>query len=56
MEAAAEILPTVPKDQQNRVARFLEARGLSPGYSNNDVVLTRLSVSRFERTCSQSDK
>lgn len=29
MEAAAEILPTVPKEQQNKVARFLETRGLS---------------------------
>jgi hypothetical protein len=29
MEAAAEILPAVPKDQMNKVARFLEGRGLS---------------------------
>jgi len=28
MEAAAEILPAVPKDQMNKVARFLESRGL----------------------------
>jgi coatomer subunit beta' len=28
MEAAAEILPTLPKDQLNKVARFLEGRGL----------------------------
>jgi len=27
MEAAEEILPTIPKEQQNKVARFLEARG-----------------------------
>lgn len=27
MEAAAEILPTIPKEQRNRVARFLEGRG-----------------------------
>jgi coatomer subunit beta' len=27
--AAAEILPTIPKDQRNRVARFLEAQGAS---------------------------
>lgn len=33
MEAAAELLPTVPKEQRNKVARFLEARGLS---SRND--------------------
>ena len=29
MNVAEEILPTVPKEQQNKVARFLEARGLS---------------------------
>ena len=29
MEAAAEILQTVPKEQQNKVARFLETIGLS---------------------------
>jgi coatomer subunit beta' len=28
MEAAAEILSSVPKDQMNKVARFLEGRGL----------------------------
>ena len=27
MEAAAEILPTLPKDQLNKVARFLEGKG-----------------------------
>lgn len=27
MDAAGEILPTVPKDQLNKVARFLEGRG-----------------------------
>jgi coatomer subunit beta' len=27
MDAAAEILPSIPKEQRNRVARFLEARG-----------------------------
>lgn len=27
MDAAAEILPTIPKDQLNKVARFLESRG-----------------------------
>lgn len=26
-EAAAEILPTLPKDQLNKVARFLESKG-----------------------------
>ncbi|KAK9807397.1 hypothetical protein WJX73_000390 [Symbiochloris irregularis] len=28
MEAAEELLPSIPKDQMNSVARFLEARGL----------------------------
>ena len=27
MDTAAEILPTIPKDQLNKVARFLEGRG-----------------------------
>jgi coatomer subunit beta' len=27
MDAAAEILPTIPRDQLNKVARFLEGRG-----------------------------
>jgi coatomer subunit beta' len=29
MQAAEEILPTVPKDQLNKVARFLEQRGMN---------------------------
>lgn len=29
MDAAAEILPTVPKEQRNKVASFLEGRGAS---------------------------
>ena len=28
METAAEILPSIPKEQRNKVARFLEARGM----------------------------
>lgn len=28
MDTAAEILPTIPKDQLNKVARFLEGRGV----------------------------
>lgn len=28
MDAAAEILPTIPKEQRNRVATFLEGRGM----------------------------
>jgi coatomer subunit beta' len=27
MDTAAEILPSIPKEQRNKVARFLEARG-----------------------------
>ena len=27
METAAEILPSIPKEQRSKVARFLEARG-----------------------------
>lgn len=27
MDAAEEILPSIPKEQRSRVARFLEARG-----------------------------
>lgn len=27
MDAAEEILPTIPKEQRNKVARFLEGRG-----------------------------
>ena len=27
MDIAAEILPSIPKEQRNRIARFLEARG-----------------------------
>jgi coatomer subunit beta' len=30
MDAAAEILPTIPKDQLNKVARFLESKGKRP--------------------------
>ena len=29
MEAAEAILPTIPNDQRNRIARFLEAQGES---------------------------
>ena len=29
MDAAAEILPSLPKDQLNKVARFLESKGTS---------------------------
>ena len=28
METAAEILPSIPKEQRNKVARFLESRGM----------------------------
>src|SRR6267154_5364497 len=29
MDSAAEILPTLPKEQLNKVARFLEGRGMN---------------------------
>ena len=29
MEAAEAMLPTIPSDQRNRIARFLEAQGVS---------------------------
>ena len=29
METAASILPSIPKEQLNKVARFLEARGMA---------------------------
>lgn len=35
MDSATEILPSLPKDQLNKVARFLEARGASPFSSTN---------------------
>lgn len=36
MDAAAEILPNVPKDQRNKIARFLEGRGMPhlPSFSS----------------------
>lgn len=33
MDAAEEMLPTIPKEQRSRVARFLEARGLFNSHS-----------------------
>lgn len=48
MEAAEEILPTVPKDQRSRVAHFLEARGMF----KRDHIMTNLlnrSTSSFRR-------
>jgi len=36
MDAAEEILPTLPKDQLNKVARFLEGRG------TNYILLSRV--------------
>ena len=31
MEAAQQLLPSIPKDQMNSVARFLDARGRTAG-------------------------
>ena len=28
LDDAAEILPSIPKEQQNKIARFLESRGI----------------------------
>jgi coatomer subunit beta' len=56
MEAAEEILPTVPKEQQNKVARFLEARGLPSKSNGINRIFDHVSVSRSERTRSQSDQ
>ena len=36
MDAAAEILPSLPPDQLNKVARFLESRGLCVFISAKD--------------------
>jgi len=52
MEAAQEILPTIPKEQQNKVARFLDARGLSFKRCDGDVTFDRAFVSRSEGACS----
>lgn len=40
MDAAAEILETVPKDQLGKVARFLEGRGGFSHYQTRCAVLT----------------
>lgn len=37
LEAAAEILPSVPKNQLNRVARFLETQGKASLFSSSYV-------------------
>ncbi len=44
MTAAEEILPTVPKDQHNKVARFLENRGVC----HSVVYMMMLIPRRFE--------
>ncbi len=36
-EAAAEILPTTPKDQMNKIVRFLEGQGLFTLARNYDI-------------------
>ena len=35
MEAAQQLLPSIPKDQMNSVARFLDARGRTAGLTNS---------------------
>lgn len=41
MDTAEELLPTIPKEQRSRVARFLEARGT---YLPIDSSLTQFSL------------
>lgn len=54
-ESAAEILASIPKDQLNKVARFLEGRGLSP-FTNTFSMLIMLSeLFRPQRTRYSSD-
>lgn len=43
MDAAAEILPTLPADQLNKVARFLEGRGQSSIFPFRFLINLRLS-------------
>ncbi|GLB34322.1 putative the coatomer is a cytosolic protein complex that binds to dilysine motifs and reversibly associates with Golgi non- clathrin-coated vesicles, which further mediate biosynthetic protein transport from the ER, via the Golgi up to the trans Golgi network [Lyophyllum shimeji] len=46
MEAAAEILPTLPKDQLNKVARFLESKDLKELAIQLDDLDTALEIAR----------
>ena len=59
MEAAAEILPTIPKEQLNKVARFLEGRGkYSLLQSSKKIVQPYGGLTLFHRpqgTCTPSD-
>lgn len=48
MDAAAEILPTLPKDQLNKVARFLESKGTSFRFLPILLLLTKRN--RSQRT------
>lgn len=51
MEAAAEILPTLPKEQLNKVARFLESRGKS---STPDLEMSICSHDMISKTLRNS--
>ena len=49
LEAAAEILPTLPKEQLNKVARFLEGRGRSFNSDLEMSICSRDMVSKISR-------
>lgn len=49
MKAAAEILPSVPKEQLNKVARFLEGRGGSFAYNLEMCICSRDMISKTSR-------
>ena len=49
LENAAEILPSIPPEQRNRIARFLETQGMSFHFHSSDV-LTSLPARRSTRT------
>ncbi|KIN97302.1 hypothetical protein M404DRAFT_1006172 [Pisolithus tinctorius Marx 270] len=54
MDSAAEILPSIPKEQLNKVARFLEARGmflLSSSCPLQKKHYNKPCSIRHERTC-----
>lgn len=52
MDAAAEILPSIPKEQRNKIARFLELRGTLSSHFVNDVNSSLKSTVRTQGACS----
>lgn len=55
MEAATEILPTLPKEQLNKVARFLEGRGRPSTLDLETFVCSHEMISRPQGTRDASD-